>query len=251
MMPADFAGLRALYDAEIAYVDDCLSDLLDFLSDVGALENTAIIVTADHGENIGDFGLMDHQYCVYETLAHVPLLIHYPAAFSPGADDTPVQHTDLFPTLLDMTTAGDGVPWPVHLPGRSLLTPIQPDRPTIVQYTSPHRHRFTRRHPHFDPASRGYDRTFDAIVSEGYKLIRARRASADDGVPRPPGVELYSLSDDPAETTDLADSHPDLVAHLNQELDTWLAAHPPTGASASTLDIDEGLRKHLQGLGYL
>ena len=251
MTPADFASLRALFDAEIAYVDDCLSDLLDFLSDVGALDNTILIITADHGENIGDHGLMDHQYCVYETLAHVPLLIHYPPAFSPGVDGAPVQHTDIFPTLLDITTTSDNAPQAPHLPGQSLLTPIPPDRPTIIQYTSPHRHRFARRHPHFHPASKGYDRTFDAIINNNHKLIRAMRTSADGGVPRPVGVELYNLINDPAETTDLADSTPDIVAHLNHELDVWLTAHSPAGAAASTLDIDEGLRKHLQGLGYL
>ncbi|NOZ71994.1 MAG: sulfatase, partial [Chloroflexi bacterium] len=76
MTQADFAGLRALYDAEIQYVDDQVARLLEFLQKVGALEDTIVIITADHGENIGDHGLMDHQYCVYDTLAHVPLIVH-------------------------------------------------------------------------------------------------------------------------------------------------------------------------------
>ena len=236
MTAADFRGLRALYDAEIRYVDDKLGELLDFLQAAGALENALIIVTADHGENIGDHGLMDHQYCVYETLAHVPLIIHHPDAFPTGEDQTPVQHTDIFPTILDLL----GHPHRLPLPGHSLLasrgSPCQ-----IVQYTAPHRHRFARRHPRFDPATRGYDRTFDAIILDGYKLIRSNRGE----------IELYDLADDPDETANLASAQPERVAHLQAALDAWLQDHPPSGPAASSPSLDPGIEQHLRALGYL
>jgi arylsulfatase A-like enzyme len=252
MSPQDFAGLRALYDAEIAYVDEQLGALLDFLDAAGGLDNTVIIVTADHGENIGDHELMDHQYCVYDSLARVPLLIHHPDHFPPGVDPAPVQHTDLFPTLLDLA----GSPDLLALPGQSLfdlpLTTLQGDREgaplpassnpqSITQYTAPHRHRFARRHPHFDPASRGYDRTFDAIVQGDFKLIRSNRGD----------VELFDLLDDPGETTDLADSDPDTVSRLAAALDQWLRRHPPGRVAPPSADLDDGLVEHLRGLGYL
>ncbi len=238
MTPEDFAGLRALYDAEIAYVDAMLSDMLGFLESAGALEQTMVVVTADHGENIGDHGLMDHQYCVCETLARVPLIIHYPDGLAPGDDDTPVQHTDLLPTFLDLA----GLPAPGPLPGRSLLA--QRDgapRSQIVQYTAAHRHRFARRHPHFDPASKGYDRTYDAIIRNGYKLIRSNRGD----------LWLYDLSDDPGETINLAKKLPQRTAQLQSALDAWLADHPPLTETAPPPELDEDLQKHLRGLGYL
>jgi arylsulfatase A-like enzyme len=242
MSTRDFMGLRGLYDAEIAYVDACVAALLDFLAGVGGLDNTVIIITADHGENIGDHGLMDHQYCVYDTLAHVPLMVHYPGVFPVGDDETPVQHTDLFPTLLDLATAEmpDPPPRPA-LPGRSLLSP-PPERPVqVIQYTAPQRERFARRHPHFDMTAHGFDRTFDAIVVRGYKLIRSNRGD----------IELYDLEDDPAETTDLAGSQPARVASLTAELEAWLAAHPPLGQTTAAAVLDKDLANHLRGLGYL
>lgn len=243
MVEADFDGLRALYDAEIAYLDEQVGELLAFLGTAGGLENTVVIVTADHGENIGDHGLMDHQYCVYDSLAHVPLLIHYPAAFPPGEDDAPVQHTDLLPTLLDLIGQASQQPSTIPLPGRSLLVPLDAAHaaPSIVQYTAAHRHRFARRHPGFDPASKGYDRTFDAILRRDYKLIRGSR-----GLP-----ELYDLSDDPSECINLAEVRPDLIASLGAELDGWLDAHPPFSQATAAPELDKDLAGHLRGLGYL
>ncbi len=269
MTDLDFLGLRALYDAEINYVDHKLGELLDFLGAVGGLENTMIIVTADHGENIGDHGLMDHQYCVYDSLAHVPLLIHYPSVFPPGDDDAPVQHTDLFPTLLDLAAAPpDHRPPPraeplglslgtkpqdEALPGRSLLSSdfaIRNSQFAIIQYTAPHRHRFARRHPRFDPASKGYDRTFDALVRGGYKLIRSSRGES----------ELYDVEDDPGECQDLAAAQPQRVADLAAALDARLSSLTPAAAAAARLSardeapaatLDPGLERHLRSLGYL
>ncbi len=235
MTPEDFAGLRALYDAEIAYVDDMIADLLAFLDSVGALQNTLIAVTSDHGENIGDHGLMDHQYCVCDTLARVPLIIHYPQAFAPGDNDAPVQHTDLLPTFLHLAEAAPAIP----LPGHNLLT-ANPEF-QITQYTAPHQHRFARRHPHFDPASKGYDRTYDAITRDGYKLIRSNQND----------VWLYHLADDPGEMMDLAGRQPHRVAELSAALDAWLQEHPPVARAGAAPELDEDLQKHLRGLGYL
>ena len=237
MTLADFEGLRGLYDAEINYVDEKIGELLDFLEASGGLDHTVVIVTADHGENIGDHGLMDHQYCVYDSLARVPLLVHYPEAFASGPEHMPVQHTDLFPTLLDLAQAGSDR----DLPGRSLLAPPDPSRPGVTQYTGLHRHRFARRHPHFDPASRGYDRTFDGLVLDDYKLIRSSRGEQ----------ELYHLAGDPTETSDLALLQPARVDALGAMLDAWLAEHPVYGASSKGLHLDKGLAKHFEGLGYL
>ncbi len=239
MTPQDFEGLRALYDAEIAYVDEQLGALLDFLDSVGGLDDTVIIVTSDHGENIGHHDLMDHQYCVYDSLAHVPLLIHHPDHFPPGDDSTLVQHTDIFPTLLDLT----GSPDLLALPGQSILPSTQYPIPStqITQYTAPHHHRFARRHPDFDPASRGLDCTFDAIVQGDFKLIRSNRDE----------IELFNLLDDPTEITNIAGSDPDTVSGLTVSLDQWLAAHPPGGVAPPSTDLDAGLVEHLRGLGYL
>ena len=239
MTPEDFAGLRALYDAEIAYIDEQIGDLLAFLGSVGALENTLIAVTSDHGENIGDHGLMDHQYCVCDTLAHVPLLLYYPPALAAGDDATPVQHTDLLPTFLQLAESEPDLP----LSGRSLLDdpPGAQASPQITQYTAVHRHRFARRHPGFDLASKGLDRTYDAITLGDYKLIRSNQGER----------WLYDIRHDVDEQQDVSVQHPEQLARLDAALDTWLRGHPPLTAAAAAPELDEDLQNHLRGLGYL
>src|SRR5207244_8717283 len=83
-----------------------------------------LIITSDHGETIGDHGLMSHAYSLHDTLIHVPLLVRYPELFPPGQRVTQqVQLTDLFPTILDVL--GLDVPHVrQELPGVSLVTPI-------------------------------------------------------------------------------------------------------------------------------
>jgi arylsulfatase A-like enzyme len=97
----DFEALRALYRGELAYVDERLRELRDILAAANKWEDTVLVVVGDHGENIGDHGLMDHQYCLYETLLHVPLVVHGGAFTGGGRVDQFVQLPDLVPTLLD------------------------------------------------------------------------------------------------------------------------------------------------------
>ncbi len=235
MTPEDFAGLRALYDAEIAYIDAQFGQLMAFLQAAGALENTLIAITSDHGENIGHHGLMDHQYCVCDSLARVPLIVHYPQALAAGDDTSPVQHTDLLPTFLSLAQTDSDAP------GHSLLDAPNFDRVQVIQYTAAHKHRFRRRHPQFDLTSKGFHRTYDALVQDAYKLIRS-----NDGQ-----RQLYHLAADPEEQHNLAATQPQRVAKLEAALDAWLAAHPPLTQQAAAPALDEDLQKHLRGLGYL
>jgi len=98
--------VRALYDAEIAYQDEQLGRLLNVLEDHLELDNTLLIVTSDHGENLGDAGRWEHLFAINDDLIHVPLLIRYPARFNPGTRVSGLcQLVDLFGTALDVTGA--------------------------------------------------------------------------------------------------------------------------------------------------
>jgi arylsulfatase A-like enzyme len=101
MNEKDFQILRSLYHAELNYLDHRIGSLYNWLSDKNKLENTVFIITGDHGENIGEHGLMDHQYCLYDTLLHIPLIIQYPEEFQPGSvEDMLLELRDLYPTIL-------------------------------------------------------------------------------------------------------------------------------------------------------
>ncbi|MGQ0647593.1 MAG: sulfatase [Gemmatimonadaceae bacterium] len=106
------------YDAGIRYMDDQLDRLVNVLRARGALDNTLVVVTSDHGEQWGEHNLSNHGNSLYLPVIHVPLVIRWPARV-PAARRVivPVSLTDLAATILDATGAADR-----RIPGASLLT---------------------------------------------------------------------------------------------------------------------------------
>jgi len=99
----EFSILNQLYDSSIYYVDYQIGNYLDVLDDIGILDQTMVIITADHGENIGDHGLIDHQNSLHDTLLKVPLIIRYPELFPRGKRiKGQVELKDIFFTILDV-----------------------------------------------------------------------------------------------------------------------------------------------------
>jgi len=89
-----------LYDAEIRYADAMIGEFLDALGERGLLDESIVVVSADHGDAFGDHGYYGHPRRVYEELVHVPLLIYTPE----GRDtwiERPVENVDIAPTILD------------------------------------------------------------------------------------------------------------------------------------------------------
>src|SRR5690606_1101235 len=97
-------ALDGYYDAEIAYQDQHLGRLFDYLEKSGTLENTMVVIAADHGEGHGDHGFKGHRFVVFQELVHVPLIVRYPDRF-PAAKriQTNVSTRRIFHTLLDVT----------------------------------------------------------------------------------------------------------------------------------------------------
>ncbi len=105
------------YDNCVAYLDQRLGELFDELQRRGLLDQTLVIVTADHGEGLGEHELFDHGESLYRNEIHVPLLIVPPARNqSPGVASDTVSLRDLPATIVDLIGLGDGAPFP----GRSL-----------------------------------------------------------------------------------------------------------------------------------
>ncbi len=103
------------YSGEAAYVDAQLGVLFDGLAKSGELERTIVILTADHGESLGEHGEMTHSYFAYNSTIHVPLIIAGPG-LKPSRPVPNVAHVDIFPTVCELT----GSPAPKGLQGRSL-----------------------------------------------------------------------------------------------------------------------------------
>jgi arylsulfatase A-like enzyme/Tfp pilus assembly protein PilF len=107
------------YEGEVAYVDENIGNLLADLNEANLIKNTFIILTADHGESLGDHGESTHGFLTYNPTLWVPLIIAGPG-IKPARVEQLVSHIDIFPTICDFLS----LPKPAGLEGRSLLPAI-------------------------------------------------------------------------------------------------------------------------------
>ena len=101
MGPEAMRAMRQLYDADLRTVDDRLRDVLAMLSCSGALDDALVILVADHGEHLGEFGLVGHQHSVFEPVVSVPLAIQFPDG-GPATVDEQVETRRVYHTILDV-----------------------------------------------------------------------------------------------------------------------------------------------------
>jgi arylsulfatase A-like enzyme len=118
-IPPDRIGILSdLYDAEIAFLDAALGELLDGLRERGVLDETIVVITADHGENFGSHRFLGHMFSLHREICHVPLLVRFPGQFDGGRRiPDVVRLEDVAPTVLELA----GLEVPAGLDGQSLL----------------------------------------------------------------------------------------------------------------------------------
>jgi len=245
--PEELGHLNELYDAELLYTDYLVGLMADGLEESGHWDDTILIVTSDHGENIGDHGHMDHVFSLYETTVRVPLLIHNPARFGEGTvDHRPVSLVDIFPTLLEAAgVEREGLP----CQGLSLLSDEIPENRAILsEYYWPVQ--ALGRYPEEDRSNTRLDafrRRIRSITVEDAKLVWG-----GDG-----RHELFDLAADPDELVNLLASREDApeLEVLEQRLVETVAALQGevkvTPVSVRADELDEETREALRSLGYL
>src|SRR3546814_11573957 len=103
---------QALYWAEVEQIDANIGRLLDYLDRSGQLDNTLIVFTSDHGDMLGDHGLVNKGCRFYEGLVRVPLIFWWPGRIEQGLQSNAlVSLIDIAPTLLEIS----GEPVPNHM----------------------------------------------------------------------------------------------------------------------------------------
>lgn len=240
MTEDDFYIMQALYDANIAYLDDCLGSLFDYLRQTGVLDRSMVIVTSDHGENLGEHGLRDHQFSVHDTLLRVPLAIRFPDGHLRGVQvDGLVQTIDIFPTIADVL----GADWEDRhlMQGQSLAG--KPARDFTVSEYSP-TSRLIELVEERGGNSHGLNRELKSLRTDRFKFIWA-----NDGT-----HELYDLEQDPAESVNLVGAQPQTAERLQTTLESWLAALPVVDRKIdpnNTGQMSVELKSQLEALGYV
>jgi arylsulfatase A-like enzyme len=236
----------AAYDAEIAFTDDAIGQLLDALDELGLSDGTVVVVTADHGEGLMQRGYMLHGVSVHEEEVRVPLLVRWPGHIPTGGRIAePVSVLDLLPTLADLVgVASEGGAFE----GRSLAgalanaEPLDPERPLVLYRRD------------FGPAELGPtllddgdDATPDVEVAGAQVALRKGRWKYVLAPQESPPV-LYDLEADPAELVDVSGQSPQQAERLRSRLERWLAAHPSGAAPPREPTAED--RARLRALGY-
>ena len=98
----DIKKLKRIYWGMVSCIDDQIGKLTDFLEEIGERENTIIVFTSDHGDYLGDHGMIRKGPHLYEALTHVPLIFSWPGNLKERETDAMVCNLDIFPTIFDL-----------------------------------------------------------------------------------------------------------------------------------------------------
>ena len=222
------------YDGDVNLSDRYLGELLRQLRAHGLYEDTVIIAMADHGENLGDHGFLDHQFGVFETLIEVPLILRVPGVVQPGRSDEPVMLSDVYDTVVELAGIS-GAPETPH--SRSLLSrPFEAARPQIAEYAGAN-HELINHLRYLNPSldlSR-YQTAFAKVRIDDLELTVGTDGS----------LELYDLGDDPGRSENRAAADPEAVTALRAALPSGEWGEPVSA------EIDEETRDQLRSLGYV
>lgn len=237
---ATLERMRRLYRGSISYMDAWLGRILQRLQDHGILEDTLVVVTSDHGENLGEGGLIAHALSLDNRLIHVPFIVA-----GPGADTTPIHSLADLPRFLAEAVGLEDHPWHDGPPAGLGIAQLDPPLAGEEEARAVER-----------LASVGLADAFDSFtapltcaVSGDLKLLR-----------RGDREEVFDLAADPNETSPLEPDRTtvaeDSLRHLRAALD-----HPSVSSKVAGEDAvprgtasDEEVRvleDRMRLLGYM
>jgi arylsulfatase A-like enzyme/Flp pilus assembly protein TadD len=212
--PPAYRTGRTDYDAEVNYADAMIGRLIARLEAAQLLERTLIVVTADHGESLGEHGETTHGLFAYNATLSVPLIFSAPS-IQPGEIEAPVSHVDLTPTITDLV----GVTLSDKVDGESLARTPPRGRPIFFEALDA-------------SLTRGWA-PLRGIVQDGWKYIDL------------PEAELYDLVADPSEQRNRVDRH-EPADRLRRTLRTALESD----VAAPRMALDDEAAARLRSLGY-
>ncbi|MFQ6082760.1 MAG: sulfatase [Methanosarcinales archaeon] len=213
-------NLQDLYNQELLYLDKYLGKLFNRLKRLNLWDDTIIIITSDHGELLGEKGLLGHAIALYENEIKIPMMIRYPKMFPQNyvVEDL-IQTVDIVPTILE--TLNIKIPDGIH--GKSLLS--------VLKETDEIKKRRFAFSLQF---------SYRSIRDKNWKYFR----NLENGI-----EELYNIKNDPNELNDIAGDKQDILSQLSKTLNVYIQKYEE-GQLKSTSNNDER-RELLRSLGYI
>jgi arylsulfatase A-like enzyme/tetratricopeptide (TPR) repeat protein len=211
------------YDAEIASVDTQVGRLVEALRADGRLDDTLVVVVADHGEMLGEHGELTHGFFIYEAATHIPLIISGPGVPA-GVVPDQVRIVDVMPTALSLL----GIPIPKQVQGSDVMPLARGRHLGLVAHAESWYPRY-----HY-----GWSE-LRSIQDGRFKLIRA---------PRP---ELYDLATDPHEERNRSSESVSRMDVFGRALDEFEVHTARAGAQRAPRAVDSEAEERLAALGYV
>jgi arylsulfatase A-like enzyme len=217
---------RARYDSGVPQVDQYLQELRAKLTDMGLWDDAYVILTADHGESLGEHQLWAHGLSAHQDQLHVPLILRWPGELPAGKRlSQTVRLFDIMPTLLAQLE----IAAPEGIQARSLHGLIAGDTlPPLAAFAEAVKKQ---------PGQK-------ALVLGTWKLLAYTEASR---------YELYDLGADPTEQQDLAAQQPERVADLQRLLERQIEENEALGSGVAVQEaaMTAAELERLRALGYI
>jgi len=227
--PRQAAALRAVYDAEIAYVDQLVGQLFDYIRQHCG-ENTILVVTGDHGELFGERGMLGHNLVLHDGLIHVPLVTWGFDSVADSSDEL-VQHLDIMQTAVSTADAAtdqfEG--YDLRSEQREYALVQRGPRPSDLAWITDH-------NPAFD-VDQYHSGLVNCLRSKRWKYLRSEDRT-----------ELFELPD---ETTDISAQYPDVVSRFDDALERYCPEGGQYDASGTAAEFSTTMEQRLEDLGYL
>ena len=213
------------YDGEIAFADSQVGRLIRELKQKGVYQNTVIVLTGDHGESLGEHGEKTHGFFIYNATLHIPVIIRLPTAPSARPVSELVSLPDLMPTVLAYLK----VDVPSEVQGRNLLPLMNAKNK--------------------DEARTLYAETFLPRLHFNWSELRGAETENYHFIDAPQ-PELYDLSKDPGETTNLYTQKKAVAGEMRAKLTALIQQYSAGQELAQKTGLDPALMERLKSLGY-
>jgi arylsulfatase A-like enzyme len=229
LTPDEFRDLQTLYDGEIRALDDQLRLLWAKLKELGLLNKSLLILTADHGETIGEHSFLDHGHNLYQEQVRIPLLITGFGRWNlPRVIESPARIIDILPTILEELK----IPTPPNIQGQSLVQALSSVTKTAALIPAEND---TDMHPRFA----AFRRSQRMILNDSSKYIQS--SDRKD--------LFFNLATDPSELQNLIVSDRNSADASKKLLSDYFGKLKPAHKGKGKMDPET--RERLKALGYI